>query len=467
MTRRSGVFAAILAGSWLLFAAAVYLPDIGRGFVKDDFGWVDAGRAALAAPIDALVPGAPGFYRPAVAFTFAIDYLLHDVRPRGYGFTNLALYLLCIGAISRLSRAVGLSAAAATLAAVLWAANPHGINMAVVWLSGRTSLCLTLFAVLAASAIVRRRYVSTSVFLAAALASKEEAIALPVILFAWHRLVARDDTGDGVAPRDAWRAAAALAAPLGIYAAVRLQTAAFMPWSAPSYYRFSFAPLVVARNALEYADRAASIGAIAIALAAAAYRLSPVVDRARIRLLAACTAWSVGAYALTIFLPIRSSLYAVFPSVGAAIGAAAIVEHMMARAAARPGASERTAAMRLGVVLGAALLAMVPVYRARNARYVEPARLSERVLRTIDADAAAAARGVIVLQDVDDPMSSFVGAFGTFARDAVRLHSGRDVDVWIEPPPGEWRLAGLRPPHPRAPRTTFAVERGRVFKVGP
>src|SRR5438874_1404672 len=190
-------------------------------------------RAALGAPIDALVPGAPGFYRPAVAFTFAIDYLLHDVRPRGYGFTNLALYLLCIGAISRLSRAVGLSAAAATLAAVLWAVNPHGINMAVVWLSGRTSLCLTLFAVLAASAIVRRRYVSTSVFLAAALASKEEAIALPVILFAWHRLVARDDTGDGVARRDAWRAAAALAAPLGIYAAVRLQTAAFMPWSAP------------------------------------------------------------------------------------------------------------------------------------------------------------------------------------------------------------------------------------------
>ena len=107
MTRRSGVFAAILAGSWLLFAAAVYLPDIGRGFVKDDFGWVDAGRAALGAPIDALVPGAPGFYRPAVAFTFAIDYLLHDVRPRGYGFTNLALYLLCIGAISRLSRAIG------------------------------------------------------------------------------------------------------------------------------------------------------------------------------------------------------------------------------------------------------------------------------------------------------------------------------------------------------------------------
>lgn len=467
MTRRSGVFTAILAGSWLLFAAAVYLPDIGRGFVKDDFGWVDAGRAALGAPIDALVPAAPGFYRPAVAFTFAIDYLLHDVRPRGYGFTNLALYLLCIGAISRLSREVGLSAAAATLAAVLWAVNPHGINMAVVWLSGRTSLCLTLFAVLAASAVVRRRYVLTAVWLSAALASKEEAIALPVMLFAWHRLLARDAAGDGDARRDGWRTAAALAVPLGIYAVVRLQTTAFMPWSAPSYYRFSFAPPLLARNALEYADRAATIGAIAVVLAAAAYGLAPAVDRARIRLLAACAAWAVGAYALTMFLPIRSSLYAVFPSVGAAIGAAAIVEHMMARAASQPGASERAAAMRLGVVFGAALLAMVPVYRARNARYVEPARLSERALRAIDADGAAAGPSVIVLHDADDPMSSFVGAFGTFARDAVRLHSGRSVDVWIEPPPGEWRLAGLRPPPPHEPKTTFAVERGRVFRVGP
>src|SRR4029077_13530166 len=107
VSRPAGSFTAILAVAWLLFAAAVYLPDVGRGFVKDDFGWVGAGRAALHAPSDALVPAAPGFYRPAGAFTFAADYLLHDVRPRGYGFTNLALYLLCIGAISLLGRAAG------------------------------------------------------------------------------------------------------------------------------------------------------------------------------------------------------------------------------------------------------------------------------------------------------------------------------------------------------------------------
>lgn len=467
MTSKTGAFTAILAGSWLLFATAVYLPDVGRGFVKDDFGWVETGRAAATAPVDALLPEAPGFYRPAVAFTFAFDYLLHGVRPRGYGFTNLALYLLCIGAISRLCREVGLSTAAATLAAILWAVNPHGINMAVIWLSGRTSLCLTLFAVLAAIAVVRRRYIWTAVFVAAALASKEEAIALPAMLFAWHRLAAHDSTGDSGARRDDWRVAAALALPAAIYAVVRVRTAAFMPWSAPPYYQFSFAPLLVLRNALEYADRAATIGAVAVVFAAAVWRIAPSIDRVRGRLLAACAVWSLGGYALTIFLPIRSSLYAVFPSVGAAIAAAAIVESMMRRAAGRPAASEAGAAVRLAVALGAALLAAVPVYRARNGRYVEPARLSERALRAIDADLPAAGRRVIVLRDVDDPMSSFVGAFGTFARDAVRFHSGRDVDVWIDPPPGEWRLAGLRPPQPLEARVTFTVDRGRVFRDGP
>src|SRR5439155_6589855 len=161
-------------------------------------------------------------------------------------------------------------------------------------------------------------------------------------------------------------------------------------------------------------------------VAAAVYRRMPAIDRARVRLLAACAAWCGGGYALTLFLPIRSSLYAVFPSVGIAIAVAAIVDDMRSRVP-----SPRADALRLAVALGAMLLAMVPAYRARNGRYVEPARLSERALRTIDSDAATAPTGsVILLRDVNDPTSSFVGAFGTFATTAVRLHSGRDVQAW-------------------------------------
>ena len=45
----------ILTIAWTLFVAAVYLPDVGRGFVKDDFGWVETGRAALDSPSQALL----------------------------------------------------------------------------------------------------------------------------------------------------------------------------------------------------------------------------------------------------------------------------------------------------------------------------------------------------------------------------------------------------------------------------
>jgi hypothetical protein len=62
-------------------------------------------------------------------------------------------------------------------------------------------------------------------------------------------------------------------------------------------------------------------------------------------------------------------------------------------------------------------------------------------------------------------MSSFASAFGTFASEAVRLRTGRYLQTWIDPPPPDWRVAGLVPPDPRQAHTAFAVERGRVFRV--
>ena len=60
-------FVFVLAAAWLLFIAAVYLPDLGRGFVRDDFAWIEAGRTILNKPLVAIVPDASGFYRPLVS----------------------------------------------------------------------------------------------------------------------------------------------------------------------------------------------------------------------------------------------------------------------------------------------------------------------------------------------------------------------------------------------------------------
>src|SRR5262249_9136122 len=150
MDRHAAAAIALLATAWFVFVAAVYLPDIGRGFVKDDFGWIDAGRRAAHAPAAAFVERKTGFYRPLGELSFAAHTTLYGLAPRGYGFTNLALYVACVTAIVLLGRVLGLSPVAASLAALIWAVNPHGINMALVWISGRTSLLLTLCSVVAA-----------------------------------------------------------------------------------------------------------------------------------------------------------------------------------------------------------------------------------------------------------------------------------------------------------------------------
>src|SRR5258707_599382 len=171
--------------AWIVFVAAVFCPDVGRGFIKDDFTWIRTAQAATTNPVTLIRQPDAGFYRPVVTLTFAFDYAVHGWKARGYGWTNLALYVLCVAAVAVLALAIELPLPVAALSAFLWAVNPHGVNMAILWLSGRTALLLALFSLLAAAAFVRRWYGAAAVLVACALLSKEEAVALPFILLAW------------------------------------------------------------------------------------------------------------------------------------------------------------------------------------------------------------------------------------------------------------------------------------------
>ena len=144
MRRSEAALIVAAAVTAALMAAAVYLPDVGRGFVKDDFTWIRDAQATLAHPWSAITPKSPGFYRPLVTASFAFDYALHGLDARGYGFSNFAMYVLCVAAIAWLLHEAGAKPAGIVLGTFAWALNPHGINMAVVWLSGRTSLLLVL-----------------------------------------------------------------------------------------------------------------------------------------------------------------------------------------------------------------------------------------------------------------------------------------------------------------------------------
>jgi hypothetical protein len=426
----------------LMVIAAVYLPDVGRGFVKDDFGWVREARATVSDPRHLLVRE-PGFFRPLVTTSFAFDYQLHGLNPRPYGFTNVALYVLCIAAISALLRQAGLKWTSASVGAFAWALNPHGINMAVVWLSGRTSLLLTAFAALSAIAFLRRQRAVGSLLLFGALLSKEEATVLPFILIVW--LVAFKDGDRRARTLDA----AALFLPLVAYGVLRSQTPALTPNNAPWFYRPTTDVRLLAINVLEYLDRGATFFVLVGVAAWAAFRPGrPAIARS---IVLAGAAWFVGGYALTVWIPVRSSLYSVFPSVGSALVCAGAVEAFREAPSARPAGDAWLAAAL------ASVLAFIPVYQSRNDRWVEPARLSARTLREVSAHPPMP-YGVVVFEDESAQFASFKDAFGSFAAEAVFEATQRAVDARIETAPAPSTGPGA---------ARYKLTRGRIDRVSP
>jgi hypothetical protein len=439
----------LVVGSWLL---AAYAPGIGTGFIKDDFGWIQHGSVRSLSQAVSLFSQNTGFYRPVAAATFALDWALFGLAPLGYGWTNALLLLLAGLAIARLARTLGLSPTAGITAAGLWVLNPHGINMALLWMSGRTSLLLTLFAVLAATALARHRHWQTAVFVLLALLSKEEAVALPIILLAWAFLLPEaEGTGrDRLAPRSA--AALALFVPLAAYLVLRWHSGAFTPSSAPPFYRFSADPSLLAFNVVSYLDRAATFSVIVSLVIMLAVGRTARLHQDHYRLIAIGAAWLAGGYALTVWLPVRSSLYACFPSVGVVLIAAMWVSLVVERA-------RRIAVAPTVAVLVVVATIAVPIYWSRNDRWLAPARVSAAVLPQLQAIVASQPReGEVVIRDQNDPRESISAAFGTLLPEAVTLATGRqDVHVWLVPPPADWQLAGWRPPNEGAPTVRLVL----------
>jgi hypothetical protein len=168
-------------------------------------------------------------------------------------------------------------------------------------------------------------------------------------------------------------------------------------------------------------------------------------------------AWLVIGFAPTILLPVRSSLYALFPSVGAVIAAAALLEGMVRTAA--PGAIRRAATAMVAI-----LLALFPVYRARNQRYVGEAELSAAVMREVMTAAAVADEGSLVLvNDARDRRPTAEQAFGSLADRAAQLFTAGRLHMMIYPPTAERSSAAAPGWGPVA--VVLTVEGGRVRRV--
>lgn len=447
MRTRAALLAALPVTAFLL----IYIPDAGHGFIKDDYGWILNSRVATGADVADLFRRSDGFYRPLVALTFALNYRLAGIDPRLYGATNLLLAIGCAAALYALARSMAMSRGEGLVAAGLWAFNFHGINMAVLWISGRTSLLVTLAALLAARALVLGRLVPVFVCALAALLSKEEAVALPAIFAAWLLIGLPDANGTRVTRR--WMGLLMTVAAAGVYFLLRARTSAMLPSNAPDFYRFTFEPGRVLENLLEYADRALTLPAAAVLLFALYARPRSVPLRDATRVVALGLTWVLLGYSLTLFLPVRSSLYACLPSAGAALAAAAVIG-----AIARGASPVRVRRAAIAALLLPVLL--WPVYHARNRRWVSVADFSTAVVEDLARALPDVPEGAVVILEDDRSAHANVGsAFGNFVPDAALLHLGRRLTVAIEPP-----LPGDAPVVITGRAVRLAVRNGRLVR---
>jgi hypothetical protein len=449
---RVAVGAIILTFAWLL----AHGPTVPGGFINDDFAWVlrsqiDGWRSVVAA-----FTHADGFYRPIVQLSFGISDAIWGTDPLPYALTNLGLALAAAAAIYALSVALGLPSWAALVATAVWAFNFHGINMGVAWFSGRTSLFGTLFATLGALAFTRHRPLAAGLLCFAALLSKEEVIALPAILTLWAVI----DRSALRSTRSALRSTLPMWAVLLVYLVLRGYSGAFGISDAPPFYQFSTDPSVIGNNLLEYADRAMTFGVLTMALALVMLGCLPARTDHDTRLILKGSTWLVCGFALTLWLPVRSSLYVVFPSVGFAIVTAVVVSAAAAQATTARARAIRTATV--GLVLPFLLL---PVYWSRNVGWTELRALSTETFHAIEAEPLTS-HTLVVLEDDLSTRANFRNTFGTLFPAAAALYFGAQVDLWIDPPSPEITSAAMQ--RPDAQRVaTFRLVGGRVERASP
>jgi hypothetical protein len=404
----------------------IYLPRAGHGFIADDFEWALGNRSRSASDVAAILSRNNGFFRPVVGLTFAANEFLSGTDPRPYGMTNVALAALCALSILWLGRALRLPLHACAFAAAVWLLNFRGIDMAVLWLSGRTALLVTFAAAATMASLLQGHTVPACLWLTVALLSKEEAVLLPVTGALWLHILRPDRR------RQLARWLVASLTITAMYLALRSRTGAMTPFDAPSYYQLTFDPRTLARNVVEYADRAFTFSVLITIIAFAVLRALPPrpLPPGLKAILAACAAWVAGSFAITIFLPVRSSLYVCLPSVGSALASAACV------ALAWDAATERRRRHALIAAILATLI-VAPVHIARSRRWTSIAEFSTRAISDLQELTAGLPEGSeIVLYDaraVRGNRANLASAFGSLLNDGFYFRTGRRFAFRIEP----------------------------------
>jgi tetratricopeptide (TPR) repeat protein len=219
-------------------ALLVYLPALGNPFVYDDSINIVKNasirrlanlpqfftRAETATSNESYVV----VYRPLSTVSYAVDYSLWRLQPRGYILHNVALHALAAGLCAAAWQALTGSAWLAMAGGFVFALHPVQTEP-VNWATGRATLLFTVFYLLSLWLYARaarpgaraiRLWVLSYAACAAALLSKEMAVTLPAALLLLEWVLPPD-------PARAWRVRLLRLAP---YAGLALVYLAIRAW---------------------------------------------------------------------------------------------------------------------------------------------------------------------------------------------------------------------------------------------
>jgi hypothetical protein len=188
--KKSFTFSVILLAAT---STIVYYPSLKGFFVSDDFDLINAIR--MHGPWSVWTFHA-GFFRPVISLSIFADYSIWRLNPVGYKLTNVVIHILnsilvILSAWLLTSRPAierQISVTGSIAAGVIFALLPAHAE-AVSWISGRTDVICTFFALGAWCAFLVYGQKHKTIYWAAsslaftlALFSKEAAISLPLIM---------------------------------------------------------------------------------------------------------------------------------------------------------------------------------------------------------------------------------------------------------------------------------------------
>ncbi len=236
----------------LLLSFLLYFPFLGKGFVSDDF--IHIGHITNVNNMGNLFlgPGPFDFFRPIYETSFYLNYLISGLEPHWFGFTNLVFHLLVVFLLYKFVRLLFNDRRIAFFSGLIFALAPKSNAMAINWVSGRSDLLMSIFALSALISWLKwmqsgRKHLlaGTFLFYVLSLLCKESALLLPILLFF---------TLPHPGSPNKKRRYAAFFIFLGTIPVIlfRIQAGALMPNSIDAHYNLMVPIQVVAGNLFNY-----------------------------------------------------------------------------------------------------------------------------------------------------------------------------------------------------------------------